>query len=386
MKTEKIRILTVAGARPQFIKAAALSRAFHQQSHLVEECLLHTGQHYDDNMSEVFFRELGLANPRFSLQLRPLEGDKPEAAMQAGIEKVLSAHQFDAVVVFGDTYSTLAGAKAADAAGLPLIHIEAGLRSFNNTMPEENNRVITDHLSTLLFCPGETAVNNLINEGFLTRTSPPYHRRNPGIFICGDIMLDSALYYRDLSIAQKPGPEEEAATEPYVLLTLHRYENTTNGKVLNNIFEAVMEISQNHGVNFVIPLHPGTTEKLRQYGNPAIIGQLQKKQSVRFLPPVSYLGMIRLLMRANLVMTDSGGLQKEAYYFRKKCLIIRNETEWTELVRVGAATIGGTRAEQISASYRILMNREIADWPPLYGDGQSAMYIARVIAEQIAKL
>ncbi|MGB0777282.1 MAG: non-hydrolyzing UDP-N-acetylglucosamine 2-epimerase [Flavobacteriaceae bacterium] len=329
------RILTVVGARPQFIKAAVLSRFLKGQNR-IEEDILHTGQHYDHNMSEVFFDELGIPKPKYQLEISGRTHGAMTGHMLEGIEKVLLENSYDALLVYGDTNSTLAGALAAQKLGIPVIHIEAGLRSFNMEMPEEVNRILTDRLSSLLCCPTKTAVINLEREGFdLSK-----------VVLTGDIMKTAVDDFANQS----------KDSEDHILLTVHRQENTDDLNRLKSIFEALEQIAQKETIIF--PIHPRTAKKLEETGI---------ETSISLIDPVSYKQMQELLSGSRLVITDSGGLQKEAYFHGKRGVILREQTEWTELVDLGFASLVGAEKDKIIEAYKFHIDAPKIEKADLYG-------------------
>jgi UDP-GlcNAc3NAcA epimerase len=309
-----MKVLTIVGARPQFVKAAVVSRALQSHENL-SEVLVHTGQHYDANMSDVFFREMDLRAPKYNLEIKGCSHGESTGKMLIAIEEVLNTERPDRVLVYGDTNSTLAGALAASKLQIPIAHVEAGLRSFNRAMPEEINRILTDRLSTLLLCPTETAVSHLHKEGG-TEVFPEIH-------LVGDVMYDAFLFYRRKALA-----ERERSTLPkserFALCTIHRQENTDDPKALAAIVESLNVFSSQ--IELICPLHPRTRARIDSMG---------LKPRFTCVPPQGYFEMLRLLTHCQLVLTDSGGLQKEAYFAQKPCFTIRTETEWTELVAAG---------------------------------------------------
>ena len=357
LKKSIMKIVTILGARPQFIKAAVVSRALSQNND-VQEVIIHTGQHFDRNMSQLFFEEVGLREPDYNLDIHGLPHGALTGRMMERIEEVLMAEKPDRVLVYGDTDSTLAGALTAKKLHIPVAHVEAGLRSFNEAMPEEVNRVLTDRISDLLFCPTELAVRQLEAEG----------RKTAGVQIVmsGDVMKDAARIFSPLMRAPN-------ATLPdrYVLCTFHRAENVDNQQILKQLLYA-LELTCNT-VPVVCPLHPHTRKSLETIAYPIDCSPIQ------FIEPVGYLEMLYLLSRSTLVMTDSGGLQKEAYYMKKYCITLRNETEWTELAGCGYNHIVGTDPMNIVQTVQNLL-----DVPPvfpfeLYGDGHAAERIAEAM-------
>lgn len=353
-----MKIVTILGARPQFIKAAVVSRALSKHND-IQEVIIHTGQHFDRNMSQLFFEEMGLREPDYNLGIHGLPHAALTGRMMERIEEVLMAEKPDRVLVYGDTDSTLAGALTAKKLHIPVAHVEAGLRSFNEAMPEEVNRVLTDRLSDLLFCPTELSVRQLEAEG----------RKTAGVQIVmsGDVMKDAARIFSPLMrTPATPLPDR------YVLCTLHRAENVDNPQILKQMLYALELTCQT--IPTVCPLHPHTRKSLEAIGYPI------DRTPIRFIEPVGYLEMLYLLSHSTLVITDSGGLQKEAYYMRKYCITLRDETEWTELAGCGYNHVVGTEPMNILQTVQNLL-----DVPPvfpfeLYGDGHAA----EVIAERIA--
>lgn len=347
-----MKIITVIGARPQFIKAAVVSRAIKQKND-VTEVIVHTGQHFDNNMSDIFFEEMEIPKPDYNLNINGLGHGAMTGQMLEKIEEVLIKEKPDWVLVYGDTNSTLAGALAAKKLHIKVAHVEAGLRSFKMKMPEEINRILTDRISDVLFCPTETAVKNLHNEG--------YKNIDCKIENVGDVMLDAALFYSKRS--KKPDYD---LPERFVLCTVHRAENTDNSEVFKNIFEVLEEIATETPV--VLPLHPRTRNKLNS------MAFNFSASPITFIEPVGYLEMVWLLQNCNLVMTDSGGLQKEAYFFKKPCSTLREETEWVELVENGYNTICGSDKEKIISSFNELQNQRHKNFgKKLYGDGKAGV-------------
>ena len=345
-----MKILTIVGARPQFIKAATVSRVI-QASANVTEVIVHTGQHFDKNMSDIFFEEMDIPKPDYNLEISSLSHGAMTGRMLEGIEKIIIDEQPGWVLVYGDTNSTLAGALAASKLHVKVAHVEAGLRSFNMRMPEEQNRILTDRLSTVLFCPTGVAVNNLNSEG--------YQNLACKVTKVGDVMLDAALFYADL--AQRPGCFDDFNVQgKFVLATIHRAENTDDPVRLKAIILALNKIHLTTLV--VLPLHPRTRK---------IISDLGLALDVHVVDPVGYLEMVYLLKSCEFVLSDSGGVQKEAYYFRKSCLILRDETEWTELVECGANKIVGANYDNIMLAAKII-KKDIDFSEDFYGKGDAA--------------
>jgi UDP-GlcNAc3NAcA epimerase len=360
----KIKIVTIIGARPQFIKAAAVSRVI--SSMYTDNCIdvtpiteiiIHTGQHFDDNMSEVFFRELDISKPHYNLGIGGGRYGQNTGRMIEAIEDVLVREQPDWVLVYGDTDSTLAGALAAAKLHIPVAHVEAGLRSYNRVMPEEINRIVADQLSTLLFCPTRIAVENLEKEGFPHQLTA---RTIQKVVNVGDAMYDAALYYRDRA-QEKSRIMETLALESktFVLATIHRAENTDNPERLQNIMDALSRIALE--IPVILPLHPRTKQKLVLSDFPA----------VTFIDPLGYLNMVVLEKNARVIATDSGGVQKEPYFHGVPCVTLRDETEWVELVEVGANVLAGVQSDNIIAAFQKMHDRPISAGR-LYGDGNSS--------------
>lgn len=364
-----MKLLTVVGARPQFVKAATLSRAIarHNASRSgprIDERIVHTGQHYDANMSDVFFRELEIPDPAWNLEI----GSGPHGAqtgrMLEEIEKVIVAWSPDAVLVYGDTNSTLAAALAAAKLHVPVAHVEAGLRSFNRRMPEEVNRVVADHLADLLFCPTEQSVLNLGKEGVRGK-----------VLRIGDIMFDSVLHYRE-RVEREPRAIAALGLAPkgFVLATVHRAENTDSAENLRGIFTAFGEIQERHQV--LVALHPRTRRFLCEHG-------IEVATGVRLVEPLGYFEMIELEVNARMILTDSGGVQKEAFFARVPCLTLREETEWVETTASGANRLCGASAQRILEGFRMYEEGAIVpdfDASP-YGTGDAAERIVAALVE-----
>lgn len=360
-----VRILTVVGARPQFIKAAAFSRAVAEWTEggerpRVVERILHTGQHYDPEMSEVFFGEMGIPAPEVNLEVGSGSHGQTTACMLEGIEAELIANRPDWVLVYGDTNSTLAAALAACKLHIPVAHVEAGLRSFNMRMPEEVNRILTDRVSSLLFCPTHAAVEHLAREGVTA-----------GVSHTGDIMADCARVFGELArkvstVLDTHGLEEKG----YVLSTVHRAENTDDPERLQGIFQALRKVAETTTV--VLPLHPRTRSYLVR------LGLDDMTRGIELIEPVGFLDMVRLEQGAQLILTDSGGVQKEAYFHRVPCVTLRDETEWVETVEAGWNQIVGADPEKIlAACARAGSGEDI----PEYGDGHAAELMLRTLVE-----
>jgi UDP-GlcNAc3NAcA epimerase len=371
-----MRIVTIVGARPQIIKAAALSREIKTNfGNEIEEIIVHTGQHYDDNMSEVFFRELNIPAPNVNLNVGSSNHGEQTARMMDGIEKVLINHKPDALVIYGDTNSTLAGAVAASKLHIPVFHIEAGLRSFNKKMPEEINRIIADHCSTLMFCPTKTAIKNLENEGFSSGLLGPFSIDKPGIFHSGDIMFDNSVFFAEIAEKQSKIIEDlNLKDTPFILATVHRNDNTDNENRLRMIFDALCLSSVNTKLPVIFPVHPRTKKMMDTW---SIGKNIMPGADLRLVPPASFLDMIMLEKNCSLVLTDSGGVQKEAFFFSRPSIILRPETEWVEIVELRAANLADDTAEKIAAQAEAMINYPPDNYMPIFGDGHSANYICR---------
>ena len=354
-----MKIFTVIGARPQFIKVAPVSKALREAGH--QEFLVHTGQHYDPQMSQIFFDEMGIPTPNVNLEVGSGNHGWQTGQMLIGIENLLLEEKPDCVLVYGDTNSTLAGSLAAVKLHIPIAHVEAGLRSFNRQMPEEHNRVLTDHASDFLFCPTQRAVENLEREN-ITR----------GVHNVGDVMYDAILQFSELSESRSTllsalgiSPKE------YLLATIHRPANTDNPENLKAIFEAFRELDE----MVIFPVHPRTRGKIAE-----LIDNLEEfAPKLKLIEPVGYLDMLSLEKNASMIMTDSGGIQKEAYWLHVPCITLRDETEWIETVEVGWNTLVGANTKSIRSA--------VSSWtipvdaPNFYGDGRAAGAIAHILGE-----
>tara|TARA_B110000902_G_C14184921_1_gene541980 strand:+ start:122 stop:1204 length:1083 start_codon:yes stop_codon:yes gene_type:complete len=327
------KIVTVLGARPQFVKAAVLSRVI-KKHNTIEEVIVHTGQHFDTNMSAVFFEEMKIPTPAYNLDINNMRHGAMTGQMIEEIEKVLEIEKPDALVVYGDTNSTIAGALAAKKMHIKVVHIEAGLRSYNMKMPEEINRIVTDRISDLLSCPTETAIDNLRKEGF--DNLPILIERH------GDIMKDAVEYYSQFSKDKSSIiKDHKLQTNEFVLATIHRQENTDDTKKLSAVFTALEEIHKTQPV--VLPLHPRTK---------AILDKLSIQPKIHLIDPVGYYSMLELLKNCSMVITDSGGLQKEAFFNKKQCIVVRDETEWVELVAHEFAKLVGCNTKKILQTFK----------------------------------
>ena len=378
-----IRILTVIGARPQIIKAAAISRAIRNYfKDEVNEIILHTGQHYDRNMSQVFIDEMEIPEPDHNLEVGSGNHGVQTGRMIMGIEEVLLKEDPDYIVLYGDTNSTLAGAVAGSKLHVPVVHIEAGLRSFNKKMPEEINRIACDHSSTLLFSPTMTGYHNLVREGFDPTLRPPFSIDKPGIYHCGDVMYDNSLYFSSIAekksnILEKLGLENNG----FILGTIHRDNNTDIPERLSSIFKAILEITKIFDGPVVLPLHPRTFKVLEKRLSNKLYSEVVNNSRIRIIEPVSFLDIIVLEKNAKLIMTDSGGLQKEAYFFKKPGIILRSETEWKEIVEVGAGIVTDASELRIVEAFKELIAKDNIEYPEIFGDGRASEFIVRKMIE-----
>ncbi len=350
-----MKIVTVIGARPQFIKAAAVSREINKYND-IEEIIVHTGQHFDSNMSDIFFKELHIPKPDYNLDINGLSHGAMTGQMLEKIEEVLQKEKPDWTLVYGDTNSTIAGALAASKLHIKTAHVEAGLRSFNMKMPEEINRILTDRISNLLFCPTDQAVENLKNEGFENFDFAK-------VIKSGDVMQDAAMFYENL--AKEPGGIKNK--KDFILSTIHRAENTDDPKRITEIFKTLNEIAKETPI--ILPLHPRTKKILKNLNIDT--------SNIEIIDPVGYLQMVWLLKNASLVMTDSGGLQKEAFFFKKPCITLRDETEWVELVENGFNKIVGANGEKIKEAYKEMKNKKLDFSKDLYGGGEASKKIVK---------
>lgn len=358
-----MKVITIVGARPQFIKAATLSREFlnHPQ---IEEIIIHTGQHFDDNMSDIFFREMDMPIPKYKLAVNSLSHGAMTGLMLKEIEEILLNEKPDCVLVYGDTNTTLAGALAAAKLHIKLVHVEAGLRSFNMRMPEEINRILTDRVSNMLFCPTQQSITNLKNEGF--------DNYKCTYFLVGDVMQDAAIYYSKKAQENSTIIKDLKLNSRFILCTFHRAENTDDLSNLTQIIDALNELSEE--IRVIVPLHPRTRKIISE-----------KKYVIKFeeIEPVGYFEMLQLLNNCSLVITDSGGVQKEAYFFDKYCITIREETEWIELVKNGFNYVTGIDKKRIIDTTKILLNKKFHSDNSLYGGGTAAKKIVEKLLAEV---
>jgi len=381
-----IKILNIIGARPQIIKAAAISRAIKNNfNNKIEDIIVHTGQHYDENMSEVFFTEMGIPKPKYNLNVGSASHGVQTAEMIKGIESIIFSEKPNVVLVYGDTNSTLAAAVAAAKLHIPVAHIEAGLRSFNKSMPEEINRITCDHASTLLFSPTKTGIKNLKNEGFKIKNVAQYTIDSPGVFHCGDVMYDNSLYFSDIS-ANKSNViiNNKLKKNNFVLATIHRDNNTDNPIRLKQIFDAIIKINNDYSIPFFIPLHPRTSNILKKNIGDELYNLIISNKNIILAPPVSFFDMIQLESNTRLVFTDSGGVQKEAYFFKKPCIILRSETEWVEIVKNGNAIICDADFNKIMEAWKLFYSKPDMEYHQIFGDGKASEFICKKLVETFA--
>tara|TARA_Y100000768_G_scaffold521_1_gene409 strand:+ start:47472 stop:48527 length:1056 start_codon:yes stop_codon:yes gene_type:complete len=351
-----LNIATILGARPQFIKAALVSEKISFVDSLCE-IIIHTGQHYEHNMSNIFFDEMDIPKPNYNLGINKMEYGKMIEKMVNDIYPILLKEKIDGVLVYGDTNSTLAGSLSAKKLELPIFHVEAGLRSQNRLMLEENNRIITDHLSSLLFCPSENSVKNLFNENLTN-----------GVTISGDVMYDVYLKYS----SYKNNLNFDLKKSRYILSTIHRRENINSAEKLSTIFNNLNKI--NDFQKIIMPLHPHTKKKIEEY---------KIQSNITFIDPLGYISMLSLLNDCEMVITDSGGLQKESFYAKKKCLIVREQTEWVELINNGINVL--CKPEDLRKAYYKILNKECDFSNNFYGDGNASNFIIHSIENFFSK-
>ena len=376
------KIISIVGARPQIIKSSALNRAIQGPfADQLEEVIIHTGQHYDENMSKVFFEEMKIAEPNYNLQAGKGSHAEQTARMLEGIEEIIFKEKADAILVYGDTNSTIAGGLAAAKIGVPVIHVEAGLRSFNKAMPEEINRISCDHMSSMLFSPTTVGIDNLSREGFDVDYQGNATIDTPRVYHCGDVMYDNSLYFAKQSEGQTGFLDKIGVRENgFVLMTVHRPSNTDNPENLENIFTSAVKMANEYDLDIVVPLHPRTRARLENMSDEAN-ELVQSSNRLKLIDPVGYLDIICLENNARIVMTDSGGLQKEAYFFKKPCVILREQTEWIELVENGNAILAGANKSRIKEAFQTLMDKTDYSYPAYYGDGKAAEFICEKILE-----
>ena len=355
-----MKLITIVGARPQFIKLGALNWEFSKHPN-ISNIVVHTGQHYDDQMTTIFFDQMNIPKPDYNLNINRLGHGAMTGRMIEKIEEIFLKEIPDLVILFGDTNSTLAGSIAASKLNIPIAHVEAGLRSFNNKMPEEINRIVTDRLSNLLFCPTKTSYENLVNESFK-------NFNDKHIFFVGDVMEDAIKIYSDYSLELPFN-----LSDNYILVTAHRQENLSDPKKIISIFKALDKISLTHEV--VLPLHPHTQKILNE--------QKIDTSNIKIIEPLGYLHMLSLIKNSKMILTDSGGLQKEAFMLDKFCLTLRGETEWIELVDNGFNALVGHKHEKILKNFYSFIDKKYPNKPNLYGEGKASGKIVKYITDYL---
>lgn len=376
-----IKILTIIGARPQIIKAAALSRAIRTHfPNQIEECLVHTGQHYDTLMSDVFFQEMDIPCPAYNLGIGSGAHAWQTARMMEGIAGVLETERPDGLVIYGDTNSTLAGALAASKMQVPIFHIEAGLRSFYMPMPEEQNRVVADHLASICFAPTQTAMQNLEREGLTDSpalfTTQRKHRLS---ILTGDVMLDNALHFAPLARQSDTLKHLNLEANHYLLATVHRDFNADSTDRMDLLLTTLTELAAETHLPVVIPAHPRVSGYLSAWTE----SHRGASHHLHIIPPASYLQMLALEQGAAMILTDSGGVQKEAYFCQRPCIILRHETEWKEIVDQGAAILADITPTAIHTAYHQFRTQPPV-YSPLFGDGHAAERIAQEIIKYLS--
>ena len=379
-----MKILTIIGARPQIIKSSAISRAVAKRKGEIEEVVVHTGQHYDKEMSEVFFEELSIPQPKYNLNIGSGKHGEQTAKMITGIEELLEKEKPDAMLVYGDTNSTLAGAVATSKIHIPLVHVEAGLRSYNKRMPEEVNRIMADHVSTMLMCPTETALKTLEKEGFSLNNKAPFDIDNPAVMFSGDVMYDNAVHFAE--IAQEKNLQFEKVnidSDDFILVTVHRDYNTDQAGRLEGIIEGLMEISEKFKVKVLFPIHPRTKNKIENLKNKNLTQKFLNHQNIEITLPVPFLDLVKLMTNSKMIVSDSGGVQKEAFFFKKPCLVLRTETEWTELVENGNNLLCESDKKEMVEKFEILFNKTDYTFPEFYGNGAASDFIIEQIIKHL---
>lgn len=379
-----IRILTIIGTRPQIIKSSVLSKTIRKHfSNEIEETILFTGEDKESNMSRYFFDELSIEEPKYSLDIASDSHGKTTSEAIYEIEKIIIEEKPDAIILYGDSNSTLAGGIAASKLQIPIIHIEAGLRSFNKNMHEEINRITVDHLSTLLFTPTLSGINNLIQEGFSLDINNSPSINKPNLFHTGDLMYDNYAYYSRY-IKENPDKNKDLFRKyrrASILCTIHREANIRDSKRMNSIFEALLEISKKDGV--FIPLHPKTAKVLEEVLDGDIYAELEKTKNIRIIGPVPYLDMIYLISSVSVVITDSAGVQKEAYFAETPSVVLRDETEWMETIENGCARLAGADRDKIIEDYQWFAKHRPTNYQKLFGDGNAAKSICNQLIKYL---
>lgn len=388
IKYVMIKIITIIGARPQFIKAAAISRAIRNHfSDQIEEIMVHTGQHYDPKMSEVFFEELSIPKEKYNLAVGSNSHALQTADMLVKIEDVVNTEKPNALLVYGDTNSTLAATLVASKMHLPIIHVEAGVRGYNKDLPEEVNRIVCDHLSSLLFVPTKSGMDSLAKEnvGLTFSESEPATHNNVGTFLVGDIMYDNTKYFSEIAKDYKLDYFEKnnLPMSSFILATCHRPASTDKIENLKSVFDGILKAAELNGKEVIIPLHPRTEKQLKHFD---LYEEYKMNPLIYFAPPASFIEMILLQSKCDLVITDSGGVQKEAYFMKKPCVIMMTETAWVELLTTGTSEIVGTDYDKIVKSANVLIKKGPSlEYPNLYGDGKASEKICEMIIKYIVK-
>ncbi len=374
------RLLTIIGTRPQSIKTAAVSHVLQKEhADLLEERILYTGQHYDHGLFQVFFQELGIPEPFENLGVGSGAMGERTARMIEGIEASIKREAPDLVLLYGDTDSTLAGAMAASKLQIPIAHVESGLRSFRKGMPEEINRVLCDHVSTLLFAPTSTAIKNLQREGFPEELPAEPSIDRPAVHRSGDVMYDNALRFASIAERNSDVMERFGIEEGDVLVTFHRAENSQDPERLNGILHGLLDLFEKSDRGSIIPLHPGTRKAIEERVDRRTWEAFQQHPAVRVCDPLPFLDMVRLQRNASLIVTDSGGLQKEAFFHGKPCMVLRDETEWTELVENGNSLLVGADPERIAKGEEGFPGKSDDTLSECFGDGRAGSYICSTL-------
>jgi UDP-GlcNAc3NAcA epimerase len=368
---DRFHLIQIVGARPQIIKSAAIDRAVKKQfQDKIRLTTVHTGQHYDHGMSEVFYKEMSMCAPDINLKVGSGSHAQQTAAMMTNCESSFKELEPDGVLIYGDTNSTLAAAIAAYKLGIPVMHVEAGLRSHNLKMPEECNRIGADHLSTYLFCPTPAAIDCLAQEGVHGHDESPSLER-PGVYMTGDVMYDNSLFYAEQESEEHEVQGIDLRAQEFILATCHRPVNTDDPSIFSGILRTLEEIGRSHHM-VILPVHPRVSR------HRSVLEKYIESPHIKLIEPVSFLEMIRLESRCKAVVTDSGGVQKESFFFKKPCVVMREQTEWTELVDNGNAVLCGNDPERITAGVSRMLNAECT-YPPFYGSGNSAEEICELI-------
>lgn len=378
------KIITIIGARPQIIKSAAISRAIKSNySSSLKEIIVHTGQHYDENMSKVFFEEMQIPFPDYNLSVGSGSHGAQTAKMIEGLEDIFVKEKPEGVLVYGDTNSTISGALAAAKIHIPIIHVEAGLRSYNKRMPEEINRIACDHMSTLLFTPTVSGLDNLEKEGF-DLSNKKADINSPCVYHCGDVMYDNSIYFSSVSDEKSTILNEIGVkNNSYVLTTIHRDGNTDVTENMESIFQSLIDIQKDSGLDIVLPIHPRTRGKMKEQLSSELLSSIEDNEHFKIIDPAGFLDIIALEKNSNMIITDSGGLQKESYFFKKACIILRPQTEWVEIVENGNAILVDANYDKIMKAYQLFSSKKDFTYPSFYGDGKAAEFICEKIIEHL---